>query len=57
MQELSNREKAIMTYTILQKRKKRRVKQSNSDYINKRFDAIDKIYKRMSNGNRRIGQV
>ena len=49
---MTNKEKAEMTYKILQKRKKRRAKKAEQDFLAHTIGNIDKTYKRNNKGKR-----
>ena len=49
---MTNKEKAEMTYKILQKRKKRRAKKAEQDFLAHTIGNIAKTYKRNNKGKR-----
>ena len=54
---MTNKEKAKITYEILQKRKKRKAKKANQDFVAHMAENVDKIYKRNYPRRKRRGQI
>jgi len=54
---MTNKEKAEMTYKILQKRKKRRAKKAEQDFLAHAAANVDRIYKKNYPGRKRRGEL
>lgn len=53
---LSNREKALMTHAILEKRKAERKHRAEGDFLAYTAMSVDRVYKRNYEGRKRRGQ-
>ncbi|MCD3194226.1 hypothetical protein G8S49_01370 [Clostridium botulinum C] len=53
---MTNKEKALLTYEILQKRKKIKAKKAEQDFLAYAAANIDRIYKKNYPGRRRRGE-